>query len=66
MNGYCAGCGMFYAGIERFDFGGGFCEECQAELDRDDWRDDDDYDPWDEDFCEDSNYDACDGSEGAG
>lgn len=52
--GYCPGCGNFWAGIESFDFSrSGYCENCAAEFDDDDWEegymDWDDYprsDPW--------------------
>lgn len=54
--GYCPGCGNFWAGIESFDFSrSGYCENCAAEFD-DDWDADRDewddmphrYDPWEE------------------
>jgi hypothetical protein len=46
-HGYCKGCGQFFAGIESFDFGPGYCDNCRAE-----WEDDLDEDmmeEWDED-----------------
>lgn len=46
-NGYCKGCGRFFGGIESFDFGSGYCDDCQNEIDRndelDDELDDDDF-----------------------
>jgi hypothetical protein len=37
-NGYCYGCGIFQAGIERFDFGPykGLCDNCGAEAEASD------------------------------
>jgi len=40
-SGYCKGCGQFWGGIERFGFGSGYCEHCEAEFDDDDYEDDD-------------------------
>ena len=35
-HGFCCGCGMFYAGIESFDFNrSGLCDECQDSVDAD-------------------------------
>jgi hypothetical protein len=34
-NGFCWGCGQFYAGIEDFDFGNGLCEHCREDEDDD-------------------------------
>ncbi len=48
--GYCPGCGQFWAGVESFDFrlnGTSFCENCFAEVD-DSWEDDDLDFGWDE------------------
>lgn len=56
-HGYCKGCGSFWAGVEDFDFGNGYCEHCQAEFDHDHEYEDegdyygdywDDYEPYDE------------------
>lgn len=54
QNGYCWGCGLFCAGIERFDFaesyGGikGLCENCEDEVKADMGEyDDHDEAPWD-------------------
>lgn len=46
--GFCAGCGLFCAGIESFDFGRypGFCDNCQDEIRSNEW---DEFDhEWDE------------------
>jgi hypothetical protein len=32
-NGFCKMCGMFWAGMESFDFGNGYCDTCQVEVD---------------------------------
>lgn len=31
-HGFCIGCGQFYAGIESFDFGPGWCDNCAPEF----------------------------------
>ncbi len=31
-NGFCVGCGQFNSGIENFDFGNGFCDNCAPEF----------------------------------
>ncbi len=31
--GFCRFCGLFWGGIEEFDFGSGYCPNCQDELD---------------------------------
>lgn len=31
-NGFCGGCGLFWAGNESFDFGGGLCDNCRSSL----------------------------------
>lgn len=36
--GFCLGCGGFYAGIESFDFGNGFCFNCESEYSSDEER----------------------------
>lgn len=46
--GFCCCCGTFWGGIESFDFGNGFCEHCQVDLDDDkgdaeDWDNDGDW-----------------------
>lgn len=42
--GFCCGCGQFWAGIESFDFSStGLCDNCQAEAEHDDDDSDDDY-----------------------
>lgn len=42
-SGFCWGCGLFWGGVESFDFSRtGLCENCEIEFD-DDW-DEDDYD----------------------
>lgn len=41
-NGFCYGCGEFWAGSESFDFGPGYCSNCAGEFE-DDWDDDDGY-----------------------
>jgi hypothetical protein len=41
-NGYCKWCGRFFGGIEHFDFGQGYCDDCQSEIDNDDCVDDGD------------------------
>ena len=51
-SGFCPGCGVFWAGVESFDFSrSGFCENCEAEFDDGDDGDgdpfDDAYDYWD-------------------
>ncbi len=43
-NGFCKRCGQFWAGIESFDFGKGYCDNCQYELDD---ETDDETDEWD-------------------
>lgn len=46
-NGFCPGCGHFWAGVESFDFGPGYCENC-ASLYVDEDDDDLDAEPdWD-------------------
>lgn len=41
-NGYCYGCGEFWAGSESFDFSrSGLCSNCQSEVE--DYIDDEDY-----------------------
>jgi len=55
IGGFCAGCGIFCAGIESFDFGNfpGWCDNCALEL-RDQWEEEKDdgddygYDYWEE------------------
>lgn len=42
QHGYCSICGQFWAGIESFDFGPGYCEHCKSEVESDC------YDPEDE------------------
>lgn len=44
-NGYCYGCGEFWAGSESFDFSkSGLCSNCQGEFENDFYYDEDDYD----------------------
>lgn len=31
-NGFCHGCGNFWAGVESFDFGNGYCENCRYDF----------------------------------
>lgn len=58
--GFCIGCGLFYAGIERFDFGPGkgYCEHCWYEICQDYYCEqhegEDDYGSWD--YFDDPNY----------
>ena len=35
QHGYCSICGQFWAGIESFDFGPGYCENCKSEVEKD-------------------------------
>lgn len=43
-NGYCYGCGEFWAGSESFDFGNGLCSNCEGDPDIDpNW--DNEYEP---------------------
>ncbi len=48
--GFCPGCGNFWAGVESFDFSRtGYCENCEGDnfdFDDDDW--DDDFMDWDD------------------
>jgi hypothetical protein len=50
-HGYCWNCGQFFGGIESFDFDeAGLCDECEAEMRRDDADDADffgDEEPYD-------------------
>lgn len=39
--GFCYGCGLFYSGVEAFDFGPGLCETCWAEEEAGDDEEDD-------------------------
>jgi len=41
--GFCACCGLFWGGIESFDFGNGICDNCR-ESEPDDCDEPDDYD----------------------
>ena len=45
QHGYCYICGQFWAGIESFDFGPGYCENCRSEVEEDESDEDyeDDY-----------------------
>jgi hypothetical protein len=46
--GYCPGCGRFWAGVESFDFSRSvYCENCADQLREDDW--DEDLYEWDDD-----------------
>lgn len=38
-NGYCYGCGHFWAGSESFDFGNGLCSNCHGDLEEWDFDD---------------------------
>jgi hypothetical protein len=40
-NGFCIGCNQFYAGIESFDFGPGWCSNCASEFEEEEYDDDD-------------------------
>lgn len=57
INGYCYICGTFWAGVEMFDFGPGYCSNCAAEVEEPDYEDADwggwDYYPEYEDILED-------------
>ena len=44
--GYCGACGMFWAGVDSFDFGNGWCENCRGSEDYGDESDEDDYERW--------------------
>lgn len=48
--GFCAGCGLFWGGIESFDFGKypGFCDHCQDQIDSDTYDEYEERDPWDQ------------------
>jgi len=46
-NGFCKGCGMFWAGIESFDFGSGYCDNCRTDWDEPEWDEDDSDWPFD-------------------
>lgn len=39
--GFCYGCGEFWAGIESFDFGPGLCENCCGDLNEENGFDED-------------------------
>lgn len=45
-NGFCKGCGEFWAGLESFDFGNGYCANCNADADDADYVDPDYDDGW--------------------
>lgn len=47
VEGFCVGCGGFWAGVESFDFGPGWCDNCAPE-----WEEpfDEDYDNADEEY----------------
>lgn len=45
QNGFCAGCGYFWAGNEQFEFGNGLCPNCASEAR--DAEEEEDYD-----YCE--------------
>ncbi len=56
--GYCPGCGLFWAGVESFDFSrSGLCEQCRIQREADDY----DYEQnWDEGDFEGRGYcDTC-------
>lgn len=44
--GFCKMCGQFWAGVESFDFGNGYCDNCNFALrdDMDDFQREDDFD----------------------
>lgn len=67
--GFCYGCGGFFAGIETFDFSSdGLCDNCrsQGDYDDDDFEEEYHHDPYEPDYEDDNNYDANDGTEGSG
>jgi hypothetical protein len=43
-HGFCRGCGQFWAGIESFDFGPGYCPNCRDEIQADEGAFDEDVD----------------------
>lgn len=51
-NGFCYRCGQFWEGVESFDFGPGYCDNCEQYEDHDDERDEwdgqDEYDYWEQ------------------
>jgi hypothetical protein len=49
-NGFCYGCGEFWAGSENFDFGPGYCSNCASEFEDNFDDDNEDYyePPYDE------------------
>jgi len=44
-HGYCQGCGVFWRGIETFDFAEEFCENCRAQTEEPEEIDDDNSEP---------------------
>jgi len=37
QQGFCIGCGQFYAGIESFDFGPDWCDNCAPEFEEEEY-----------------------------
>ena len=44
--GHCCICGLFWRGVESFDFGAGLCEQCQSQVDADTYGEDGDSDDY--------------------
>lgn len=42
-HGFCFGCGEFWGGTESFDFGPGYCSNCAAEFEEDEYDDQPDW-----------------------
>lgn len=43
-HGFCWMCGQFWGGVESFDFGPGYCENCRDEIDYDEqFEEDEDF-----------------------
>lgn len=56
QHGFCVMCGNFYGGVECFDFGDGYCDDCNHTLfgREDAWQEDEyesDYDPEEDMYC---------------
>jgi hypothetical protein len=49
IHGFCVGCGQFWGGIESFDFGPGWCDNCALEFE-DDYNYEDDYYDFDDNY----------------
>lgn len=48
IEGFCYICGQFWAGVEMFDFGPGYCVNCASEVEEPDYDDMD----WFDDYAE--------------